>query len=433
MLMRKLTHLPLIVLFTLVVLAACQPEPAGIVELPTATLMPILSETPRVTATQVPSRTPLPTYTFTPTETSIPPTPTIEPSPTMTPTIMGIVQSMQNVNVREGPGENYKRFTALVPGTGVQIIGRNTEQTWLNIRMEDGTEGWIALRLVFIPPTPTAFPTLTPSPDLTALFLGTPLPTAFIGGGTITPTPPGSISTATPIGTESTEEAPVASASETSGSSVAFLNVIPEVNLDALNLTATVLARGAATETPTITPTLLPTAEREITLPPPIAPGTLGDATPPEVTSEASDSENQGLTQEQVAELEGIDVFAFCDRSVYGLPAPVNLTAGTTIDIYWAWFAREEKQVLDHVNAASHDLKVNGQSVANVNQFRTRIRKQGADYVTYWYVPFGPLTAGDYEISYTVTWSRQIGDGYTTFGPGTDKPFEQESCKFRVR
>lgn len=417
-----------------VLLAACQPpQPERIAELPTATLMPILSETPRLTATPVPSRTPLPTFTFTPTETAIPPTPTNTPSPTLTPTVVGIVQSIQRVNVREGPGVEYDSFTSLAPGTGVQIIGRNAEGDWLNIRMEDNTEGWIAARLIFLPPTATPFPTLTPSPDLTALFLGTPLPTAFLGGGTVTPTPPGSVATATPIGFEPTEEIE-ASATAEEASSVGFLPQIPVVDLEVLNMTATALVRGAATETPTITPTLLPTAVREITLPAPVAPGTPGRDIPT-ASAEATQSveENQGLTQEQVAAMKGIDVFAFCDKAAYGIPAPRNLAAGTTIDIYWAWFAREEKQVLDHVTHATHDLRVNGQPIENVNQYRTRIRRQNADYVTYWYVPYGPLVAGEYEITYTVTWSVAISDGYTTFGPGTDKPFEQESCRFTVR
>ncbi|MCU0513442.1 MAG: SH3 domain-containing protein [Anaerolineae bacterium] len=422
---------PVLLLLLLALLSACQPEQPTIAELPTATLMPILSETPRLTATPVPSRTPLPTFTFTPTETAIPPSPTVTPSPTLTPTVVGIVQSIQRVNVREGPDVDYSSLTSLSPGTGVQIIGRNADGDWLNIRLEDGTEGWMAARLLFIPPTATAFPTLTPSPDLTALFLGTPLPTAFLGGGTITPTPPLSVATATPVGfVEATAEVTAEAVAAGATPQTAFLPQIPVIDLNTLNLTATALVRGAATPTPTITPTLLPTAAREITLPAPDAPP-LTPATPnPEATEEVI---NQGLTQEQVAALRGFDVFAFCDNTAYGIARPRNLTAGTTIDLYWAWFAREERQVLDHVSAAVHDLRINGEPVPNINQYRTRIRQQGQDYVTYWFVPFGPLAAGNYEVTYTVTWTQPISDGYATFGPGTEKPFEQESCSFTVR
>lgn len=425
---------------TFVMLAACQPEPERISELPTVTLLPIVSQTPRLTATPVPSRTPLPTFTFTPTETVEPPTATLSATPTATPTIVGIVQSMQRVNVREGPGVDYDSFTSLAAGAGVQIMGRDAAGEWLNIRMEDGTEGWIASRLIFIPETATPFPTLTPSPDLTALFLGTPLPTAFLGGGTVTPTPPGSITTATPIGFEATDEVTEeanAAPTTASGSGVAFLPQIPEINLSTLNLTATALVDGGATATPTITPTLIPTAEREITLPPTSAAGTT--APNAEVTAvvgadaTVDGSVNQGLTQDQVRALAGVDIFAFCDRKAFGIPAPTSLRAGQTIDIYWAWFAREEAQVLQHVSNVTIDLLVNGQAIPNLNQYRTRVFKQGADYTTYWYVPYGPLEAGNYEIAFTQQWKTAITDGYEMFGPGTAKPFEQESCKFTVR
>ncbi len=423
-----------------VMVAACTQQPERIQELPpTATLLPILSQTPRLTATPVPSRTPLPTFTFTPTETVPPPTPSNTPSPTLTPTIVGVIQSLQRVNVREGPGTTYDDITSLAAGTSIQILGRDPDGDWYNIRMEDGREGWISSRLVFLPPTATPFPTLTPSPDLTALFLGTPLPTAFLGGGTITPTPPGSVMTATPIGAEGTEEVVEGASPTTTPQTVAnaFIPVIPRPDLDALDATATALvASGVASETPTRTPTLIPTSERQIALPSPISDNPAAEGTA-EVTAEASGTEvttNEGLTDEQVEALSGVDVFAFCDNLPrYGIGAPRNLAAGSTIDIYWGWFAREETQVLQHVNNSLIELRVNGQLIENINNYRTRIRREGQDYVTYWYVPYGPLTAGTYEITYIVTWETTVTDGYELFGPGTNVPFEQESCSFTVR
>lgn len=431
----------LAILMTLgLLLAACTQAPESIQELPpTATLLPILSQTPRLTATPVPSRTPLPTFTFTPTETVPPPTPSDTPSPTLTPTIIGIVSSVQRVNVREGPGLTYSDITSLAAGTEIQILGRDLDGTWYNIRMEDGREGWISSRLVFLPATATPFPTLTPSPNLTALFLGTPLPTAFLGGGTITPTPPGSVMTATPIGAAGTEKVVEGASPTTTPETVAnaFIPVIPRPDLDALDATATALvASGVASTTPTRTPTLIPTSEREIALPSPISGSPIAEGTA-EVTAAADSEEittNEGLTDEQVQALRGVDVFAFCDNlTKYGIGAPRNLAAGSTIDIYWGWFAREEAQVLQHVNNATIELRVNGQLIENINNYRTRIRREGQDYVTYWYVPYGPLSAGSYEITYSVTWERSITDGYEYFGPGTNKPFEQETCTFTVQ
>jgi len=427
---------------SLMILAACRGDAQQVAQAPTATLLPLVSQTPRFTATPVPTRTPLPTFTFTPTLTPTIAPPSETPSPTVTATIVGIVSSVQLVNVREGPGVSFGAIDAVEPGTGLVIIGQDASGDWLNVRFDDGREGWIATRLMFIPDTPTPFPSLTPSPDLTALFLGTPLPTAVVGGGSVTPTPPRAIRTTTPgADGESTAEVQAAE------SEVESQPFIPVVSLEAINLTATSLVANAATSTRTNTPEATNTATRTPT-PPNTTPREISINSPvPSVTPLAGRSSSgtpasgstaspaplgspQGANVQQNA-----DVFAFCDLPQFGIPAPSNLAAGSTIDIYWAWFAQQEAQIQDHLNNVSYEVSVNGTPITDINSFRTRVRQveEGGDYVVYWYVPFGPLAAGEYTIQYRVTWSRPITDGYQFYGPETGTPFEEKSCTFTVR
>ena len=401
------------VIIVMAVLAGCNaPQDAAVEDLePTSTLLPIVSQTPRFTATPVPTRTPLPTFTFTPTETSPPPTATLSPEPTLTPTIVGIVQSIQRVNVRDGPGVTFNAFESVAPGTGVTIIGQNAAGDWFNIRLEDGSEGWVAARLLFIEDTPTPFPTSTPAPDLTALFLGTPLPTAIFGGGTITPTPPSALRT--PDDDDATDDAPTAIPSATEP-------LVPIVDLDPINATATALAVGISTPTP------VPSATEQTFSTPTLSVttgGTSPSATPRPTTS------GDGT----VVSRDGIDVFAFCNNRAYGISAPSNIGAGSTVDIFWAWFARTRAQVQDHIDSATHELRVNGDLIGNINAYRENIIPQGADQAVYWYVPYGPVEPGTYEIVYRVSWTEAISDGYAFFGPGTGIPFSEESCTFTVR
>jgi hypothetical protein len=130
---------------------------------------------------------------------------------------------------------------------------------------------------------------------------------------------------------------------------------------------------------------------------------------------------------------QGLDVFALCDNPALGAGAPTNVAAGSTIDIYWAWFASTREQVEDHTSAVTYDVRINDQQLTNWRQFGQPIRQQGNQVVRYWYVPFGPLTAGQYRITYRATWSRQIFDGSASFGPGTSTTVEQGSCTFTVR
>lgn len=490
----------ILMLITAVVVSACGgPEEASIQQDPTATLLPIVSRTPRLTATPIPTRTPLPTFTYTPSPTTPPPSATNTLAPTATPTVAGIIQSIQRVNIRNGPGVDFPAFESLAPGTGVQVIGQNAEGTWYNIRMEDGEEGWVVSRLLFIEDTPTPFPTATASPDLTALFLGTPLPTAFLGGGTVTPTPPGAVQTSTPVGGDELPEDTETPAPDASETSSLIVNV-PVVDFDSINLTATALVGNFAS--PTSSPTgedgedtrtvqlvtLTPTSEdtfntpnpRDIGAPTAIIASANQTATALAVSVEGSVVESVELTATALAgggdtivggvqqtatalaissgasgttvstpvvsgdgiELPtrpadaprtGVDVFAFCNNNAYGIRAPENLTAGSSIEIFWAWFATTNAQLDQHVTNAVHELKVNGVQIRNVAQFEQDYIGQGGDRAVYWYVPYGPLEAGEYLITYRVTWQTAITDGYGFYGPGTSVEFEEESCNFTVR
>jgi hypothetical protein len=436
------------------ILAACDNTQEGVAEVePTATLLPIVSHTPRLTATPIPTRTPLPTFTFTPSPTTPAPSPTNTLAPTATPTVVGIIQSIQRVNIRNGPGVDFDAFEALAPGTGVQIIGQNAEGSWYNIRLEDGDEGWVVARLLYIEDTPTPFPTATASPNMTALFLGTPLPTAIIGGGTVTPTPPGAVQTSTPVGGDSLPSNTDTPAPDATATNNLQLDVpIVVVDLDSINMTATALVGNSASPTPNPEATELTIALVTLT---PSSEDTFNTPVPRNLdapTSEAGDIEpipqpteqsipTQVISGESVelptrsadAPRTGVDVFAFCNNNAYGIAKPTLLSAGSSIEIFWAWFATSDDHLSQHVNNASHELRVNGTQIANVDQFRQPFSSQGGDRAIYWYVPFGPLASGEYLITYRVTWQTTITDGYSFYGPGTSHEFEEESCNFIVQ
>ncbi|MBC7872111.1 MAG: SH3 domain-containing protein, partial [Chitinophagaceae bacterium] len=303
--------------------------------IPTDTLAPIVSRTPRFTATPIISRTPLPTFTPIPSETPIPPTPSNTLEPTATPPIIGIINSLQSVNVRAGPSTADDAILALNPGTGVEVLGTNIEGNWYNIRTEEGDEGWVSSGLVRLQPTPTAIPTFTTTPDLTALFLGTPLPTALLGGGTITPTPPRSAVTATP---PSASGAGTSAAVVTTDTPAATQPFLPIRDLTAVYQTATALASGNAFITPRPGDANSPTPP-SLTLP--LTPGTITVptaailSTPAPSTPGASAPTTSGSAVVQ----QGVDVFALCDNPALGAAAPSNIATGSTIEVYWAWFA----------------------------------------------------------------------------------------------
>ena len=179
----------------------------------------------------------------------------------------------------------------------------------------------------------------------------------------------------------------------------------PIVDLESVYFTATALANGSAS-----------------------AENAAATATPP-----AADNSIEVPTRPADIPRSGVDVFAFCDDSRHGIDPPPPLAAGSTIEIYWAWYASTDAYLQQHIDNASHELRVNDVRIANVDQFRQPAITRGRNRILHWYVPFGPLEAGDYLITYRVAWRTAISDGYESFGPGTDTEFEEESCRFVAR
>lgn len=408
---------PLMALIMSVVLAACQPQAATEV-IPTATLAPLVTLTPRATATLEVTRTPLPTLTYTPSPTPIPPTLTNTFTPSPTPPVIGIISSLETVNIRSGPGASFGAFAALTPGTGVEVIGVSADGRWLNVKLEDGRVGWAAATLVRIAPSPTPFPTQPGGGlDPASLAAGTLMPTALIGGAPVSPTP--LAATATPA-------TPIVTATPTDAQ--AGTPVLPVVDTNPINATSTALANLLGTPMPTSLPATATTAASL-----PVTPASQASATAGVIPTNsgpvaAPTTSGQPVVQDRVL------VLAECDNTAARQPAPANLGAGSTVQLYWRWFAKTEQQVRDHLDAAQYSLRVNGQPISRTRlSFTDVLRRPGGDYYVDWLTVIGPLDAGTYRVEYTVSWTRQINDGYDVFGPGTNNLQYAGTCTFVVR
>ncbi|NUQ04823.1 MAG: SH3 domain-containing protein [Anaerolineae bacterium] len=114
-------------------------------------------------------------------------------APEVTPTpLIAVVSAEQRVNLRAEP--NGTIIGGLEPGTRVFVLGANDDSAWANVRLEDGTEGWVSASLLTLetparkvrqtaeprrqdvdvpmtntrPPTRRASATSTPSPTASA-------------------------------------------------------------------------------------------------------------------------------------------------------------------------------------------------------------------------------------------------------------------------
>jgi hypothetical protein len=74
------------------------------------------------------------------------PTPTLTPSPSPTPVLEGVVKT--GARLRGGPSKSDVVITGLLKGQVVQILGANSDRTWLNIIAPSGEKGWIFAELL---------------------------------------------------------------------------------------------------------------------------------------------------------------------------------------------------------------------------------------------------------------------------------------------
>ncbi|MCL4246764.1 MAG: SH3 domain-containing protein [Anaerolineae bacterium] len=74
--------------------------------------------------------------------------PTSEPAGQ--PLLSAIVISADGANLRAGPGTDFRRVTGIARNTQVLVLGYNDTGDWVNIRLEDGTEGWVSSGLIVI-------------------------------------------------------------------------------------------------------------------------------------------------------------------------------------------------------------------------------------------------------------------------------------------
>lgn len=104
------------------------------------------------------------------------------------------------------------------------------------------------------------------------------------------------------------------------------------------------------------------------------------------------------------------------------------------IKIYWFWYAKTAEQVQDHINNAQYVVKVDTQTIPNVQTSEIKQLPGNSDWWVFYTVSLGDRwRPGGYVISFVVTWSNAISDGYENFGPGTENERLESGCRYAIQ
>jgi len=89
----------------------------------------------------------------------VPPT---QPSPSLPSPIRTTKIAWDSVNLREGPGTNYKVIGNIKKGTPLSVFEDNG--SWLRVRLQDGSQGWVSKAATSEAPKPSPAMTTKPKP-----------------------------------------------------------------------------------------------------------------------------------------------------------------------------------------------------------------------------------------------------------------------------
>ena len=104
------------------------------------------------------------------------------------------------------------------------------------------------------------------------------------------------------------------------------------------------------------------------------------------------------------------------------------------LKVFWSWYAKTPEQVQDHVNNAQYDVKVDTQPIPGVQIGEIKQLPGSGDWWVFYTVSLGDhWRPGGYVISFVVTWSNAITDGYEDFGPGTANERLESGCRFAIQ
>jgi hypothetical protein len=110
-------------------------------------------------------------------------------------------------------------------------------------------------------------------------------------------------------------------------------------------------------------------------------------------------------------------------------------SAGTPVRIFWGWVVTEPQYLVQHLEHGVYDVRLDGAQLTDYDDFREPLRWHPADggWGVYWYVPVNFLEVGEHHVTYAITWSRAISDGWVKFGPGTLTETIASGCTFTVQ
>lgn len=128
--------------------------------------------------------------------------------------------------------------------------------------------------------------------------------------------------------------------------------------------------------------------------------------------------------------IEPVQVSPLC--AYYGHPI-VYVEASRPVMLAWTWNAKTKELSQEHIDTATYRILLDGVEVQSVRRGEITYDAAKGWYSVTWYAEPVMLEVGDHLAERYLSWSRRISDGWSNYGPGTDKGTPHDTCKIIVR
>ena len=113
--------------------------------------------------------------------------------------------------------------------------------------------------------------------------------------------------------------------------------------------------------------------------------------------------------------------------------SPVSIKEHQPATLQWRWDALTTALVEEHIQTATYEIYLDGVRIQPEQMSEIQYLSDKQYYRVYWSAFIGALSPGKHRAERYLSWSRQISDGWETYGPGGKIESEYHYCDIIVR
>jgi hypothetical protein len=126
-------------------------------------------------------------------------------------------------------------------------------------------------------------------------------------------------------------------------------------------------------------------------------------------------------------------VFVSAICTLMGNPTRSEVPAGHPVIVVWGWSAATQEQVEEYIQAGVVAVTFDGRELTGVQQDGIPYDSSAKVYKAVWAADVGNPAKGVHVIDYSLTFTRQIFDGISYYGPGTKNERQEDRCEIEVK